>query len=92
MKRLLIGLLRAYQLSLAAFFGGRCRFHPSCSAYAMQAVQQHGVTKGAALAAWRVCRCGPWPSPITARIQCSGFDPVPKLWQEPFSIQKPPRP
>ena len=91
MKRLLIALLRAYQLSLAAFFGGRCRFHPSCSAYAIQAVQQHGVAKGVVLAAWRVCRCGPWPGMVAERWLCSGFDPVPKLWQEPFSIQKSPR-
>lgn len=85
----LLALLKVYRVTLSAFLGGRCRFLPTCSAYAMQAVQQHGAAKGAALAAWRVCRCGPWPRVVAERLVCSGFDPVPQVWQEPFSIQKP---
>jgi uncharacterized protein len=62
-------LIRCYRYSLAAFFGGQCRFEPSCSAYALEAVAVHGSLKGAYLVARRVCRCHPWGK--------HGFDPVP---------------
>ena len=63
------GAIRLYQLTLAYFFVGACRYEPSCSAYAAEAVARHGVLKGSWLAAHRLCRCGPWGT--------GGFDPVP---------------
>jgi uncharacterized protein len=56
----LLGLIGAYRVTVGQLAGGRCRFHPSCSAYAWQAVGELGAVRGAALAAWRVLRCGPW--------------------------------
>jgi putative membrane protein insertion efficiency factor len=61
--------IRAYQLTLAYFFVGACRYEPSCSAYAAEAVARHGALRGTWLAAHRLCRCGPWG--------VAGFDPVP---------------
>ena len=63
-------LVRAYQLALSPFAGGACRFTPSCSEYAIQAIQEHGVARGLGLALRRVSRCHPLGS--------SGFDPVPR--------------
>jgi len=63
------GAIRLYQLTLAYFFVGACRYQPSCSAYAAEAVARHGALKGTWLAAHRLCRCGPWGG--------SGYDPVP---------------
>jgi len=53
-------LVRAYQLLLGPFLGGACRFYPSCSNYAMQALERHGARRGAALAAKRLLRCHPF--------------------------------
>lgn len=66
---LLRGAIRFYQLTLAYFFVGACRFEPSCSAYAAEAVARHGALRGSYLAAHRLCRCGPWTA--------GGYDPVP---------------
>jgi len=55
----LIGLVKAYQFLLSPFFGNRCRFYPSCSQYAAQAVQKHGPWKGSWLALRRLLRCQP---------------------------------
>ena len=63
------GLIRGYQLTLSPWLGECCRFHPSCSHYAMEAVGTHGAAKGSWLAARRVCRCHPF--------NAGGFDPVP---------------
>ena len=65
------GAIRLYQLTLAYFFVGACRYEPSCSAYAVEAVTRHGALKGGLLAAHRLCRCGPWGG--------EGYDPVPPL-------------
>ena len=51
--------IRGYRASLGKLVGGRCRFHPTCSAYAEQAVSEWGVLRGGALAVWRVLRCSP---------------------------------
>lgn len=62
-------VIRAYQLVLSPFSGGACRFEPSCSAYALEAVQSHGLMRGLWLSARRVARCHPFARP--------GIDPVP---------------
>lgn len=69
MTLVLRGAIRFYQLTLAYFFVGACRYEPSCSAYAAEAVARHGALKGSFLAAHRLCRCGPWGA--------GGYDPVP---------------
>lgn len=60
MKWLLIGLVRGYQLLISPMLGPTCRYYPSCSAYAVQALQVHGAFKGTWLAGRRLLRCHPW--------------------------------
>ncbi|MEO0435586.1 MAG: membrane protein insertion efficiency factor YidD [Pseudomonadota bacterium] len=60
MKYLLIKLLRGYQLLLSPWIGHQCRFHPSCSSYAIEAINEHGAIRGSFLAIKRVLRCHPW--------------------------------
>ncbi|SEN27174.1 hypothetical protein SAMN05216227_101043 [Pseudorhodobacter antarcticus] len=62
--------VRAYRLLLSPWVGHGCRFLPTCSAYAMEALEVHGGLKGGYLTAHRICRCNPWGG--------SGYDPVPK--------------
>jgi len=64
-----IGLIRAYQVTLSPFLGPACRFYPSCSEYAYQAVMRHGPLKGLHLAVKRILRCHPFHP--------GGVDPVP---------------
>ena len=59
-KKALLSLITLYRWTLSPFLGSRCRFHPSCSAYAVGAVQQHGALKGSALTVARLARCHPW--------------------------------
>lgn len=68
-KRLVFGLHGLYKVCLSPLFGNACRFYPSCSDYAREAVVQHGWFKGGVLACKRVCRCHPWHP--------GGEDPVP---------------
>ncbi len=68
-RLVLVGAILAYRATIGAMLGGRCRFHPSCSAYALEAVRAHGAIRGGGLALWRLLRC----SPLTA----GGLDPVP---------------
>jgi uncharacterized protein len=56
----LIGLIRLYQFTLSGWLGGQCRFYPSCSNYAAEAIARHGAVRGVALATWRLARCGPF--------------------------------
>ncbi|HIP53178.1 MAG TPA: membrane protein insertion efficiency factor YidD [Chromatiales bacterium] len=70
MRRLLILLIRTYQIAVSPFFGNHCRFHPSCSHYAVTAIEIHGVLKGSWLAMRRLSHCHPWHE--------GGFDPVPE--------------
>lgn len=68
-QRLLLGLLNAYRLLFSAWLGNQCRFEPSCSRYAIEAVLRHGAAAGSYLAARRLLRCHPWCA--------GGCDPVP---------------
>ena len=76
MKRLLLLLLRGYQLGISPFLGQNCRFYPSCSDYAAQAIDLHGPAHGSLLAARRLCKCHPWHpgglDPVPAPAQSSG--------------------
>lgn len=67
--RLLALPIRAYQLAVSPWLGQNCRYYPTCSAYALTALESHGALKGSWLAARRVCRCHPWHE--------GGYDPVP---------------
>jgi putative membrane protein insertion efficiency factor len=64
-------VIRAYQMLIGPFTGGACRFEPSCSAYALEALERHGVVRGLWLSLRRVARCHPLSTP--------GFDPVPPV-------------
>jgi uncharacterized protein len=63
-----VGLIWLYRVTLGAFFPATCKYHPSCSEYAMQAVKRHGLVRGSVMAGWRLLRCNPWSR--------GGFDPV----------------
>ena len=69
MKYVLIGLLKAYRAVISPLYGQVCRYHPSCSAYALEAVTEHGALRGSWLALRRLLRCHPWAA--------GGYDPVP---------------
>lgn len=69
MKYILVGLLKAYRFAISPLYGQVCRYHPTCSAYALEAVQTHGALRGTWLAMRRVARCHPWAA--------GGLDPVP---------------
>ena len=68
-QRLLIGVVRAYRFFLSPWLGSACRFEPTCSAYSLQALQQHGAAAGSYLTMRRLARCNPWCE--------GGHDPVP---------------
>lgn len=67
--KLLLGLIRLYQVTLSPYTGGCCRFEPSCSRYAAEAIREHGALRGGWLAVRRLARCHP--------LGRSGYDPVP---------------
>jgi putative membrane protein insertion efficiency factor len=69
-QKVLIGLVRLYRLLLSPSLGNACRFEPSCSQYALQALQQHGAAGGTYLTLRRLVRCHPWCD--------GGHDPVPR--------------
>ena len=69
-KSLLIRLITLYQLTLSFLIGNQCRFHPTCSQYTKEAIEQHGSFKGSMLGAKRICSCHPWHE--------GGYDPVPE--------------
>lgn len=60
MKYVGIGVVKLYRLTAGQFLGGRCKYHPSCSQYAIDAYQAHGFLHGTALSVWRLLRCNPW--------------------------------
>jgi uncharacterized protein len=69
MKRFLLAAIRGYQLALSPWLGNQCRFAPTCSRYAQEAIERHGALRGAWLGAARLLRCHPWHP--------GGIDPVP---------------
>ncbi|HEY1286302.1 MAG TPA: membrane protein insertion efficiency factor YidD [Solirubrobacterales bacterium] len=69
MKRLLLAAVSAYRRWLSPALPRRCRYEPTCSAYAAEAIRRHGAARGAVLAGWRLLRCNPFSH--------GGFDPVP---------------
>lgn len=69
MSRYLVKLIRLYQRFLSPLLPSTCRFTPSCSQYAVEAIEKHGVLKGCTLAAWRILRCNP--------LSKGGDDPIP---------------
>ena len=68
-EKLLLGLIRLYQLTLSPWVGGQCRFTPTCSVYANEAIRRHGAWRGSGLAIRRLLRCHPFCE--------GGHDPVP---------------
>ncbi|MCX7819541.1 MAG: membrane protein insertion efficiency factor YidD [Kiritimatiellae bacterium] len=72
MRTALIVAIRCYQWCVSPWLGPACRFEPSCSRYAIEAIERHGVLRGVALALRRLLRCHPW--------HAGGWDPVPGTW------------
>jgi len=68
-RQVLIGVVQLYRWLLKPWLGNACRFEPTCSAYALEALRRHGALRGGALSAWRLARCHPWCQ--------GGLDPVP---------------
>ena len=77
-QQALIGLVKGYRLLLSPWLGSSCRFTPTCSVYALQALQEHGAAAGAYLAAARIARCHPWCA--------GGHDPVPQAKPRIFAL------
>ena len=67
-RRVALAPIRIYQRMISPAFPRRCKYHPTCSAYAVQAIQRFGILRGAVLAAWRLLRCNPFSD--------GGYDPV----------------
>jgi len=75
MRRVLLAGLRGYRFFLSPLLGNQCRFAPTCSCYAIEAIERHGSLRGGWLALRRVARCHPW--------NAGGWDPVPEVPQAP---------
>ncbi len=71
-------VLRVYRAIISPLYGDVCRYYPSCSGYALGAIQQHGVIKGIALGSWRIARCHPWAK--------GGIDDVPERRTSPYQL------
>jgi putative membrane protein insertion efficiency factor len=81
MTRVLLALLRAYRYLLSPLVGNQCRFAPTCSFYAQEAIERHGALRGCWLAAGRILRCHPWHP--------GGIDPVPAQFHWGCACSKP---
>jgi putative membrane protein insertion efficiency factor len=82
MRSLLIGFITLYRWFVSPLLGPNCRFYPTCSCYAQEAIQRHGALRGSWLAARRIGRCHPWNP--------GGFDPVPECTHGPHHNEKRP--
>ena len=80
MRSLFIGLIKAYQYLISPFLGPSCRFHPTCSYYAIEAISEHGVLKGGYLSVRRIIKCHP--------LHEGGNDPVPTKQDKPLNTDK----
>jgi uncharacterized protein len=76
----LLGLIRLYRVTLSGWLGGQCRFSPTCSRYAEDAIRLHGAMRGTLMAAWRIARCGPFTAGgvdhVPAPARFTGYDAV----------------
>lgn len=70
MKYIALALIRFYQKCISPFFPAKCKYYPTCSCYAVTAIQRFGFIRGSLLAVWRILRCNPW--------SLGGIDPVPE--------------
>lgn len=80
MRSLFIGLIKAYQYLISPLLGPSCRFHPTCSHYAIEAISEYGVLKGGYLSVRRIIKCHP--------LHEGGHDPVPSKQEKPLNIDK----
>ena len=67
-RRIVIFPIAAWHAFISPLFGARCKYEPSCSTYAIQAIERYGILRGVVLAGWRILRCNPWSH--------GGFDPI----------------
>lgn len=74
--KILSGMIRLYQMAISPYLGASCRFQPTCSSYAREAIARHGAVSGGLMALRRIARCHPWGG--------SGFEPVPT---KPISVE-----
>lgn len=79
-RNLCVIVLRAYRAVISPLYGDVCRYYPSCSSYALQAIQQHGVVRGVWLGSLRIARCHPWAE--------GGIDDVPISRNQRYSISR----
>lgn len=77
-RNLCVLVLRGYRAVISPLYGDVCRYYPSCSHYALQAIQTHGVAKGVALGSWRIARCHPWAA--------GGVDDVPAARHDRYRV------
>lgn len=69
----LVAVIRTYQVAVSPLFGGRCKYYPTCSHYAADAIREVGAVRGSILAAWRVLRCNPWSHGGVDRVSDRSF-------------------
>ncbi len=69
MKYVGIGLVYCYRVTLGRFVPASCKYHPSCSQYALDALRRHGLVRGTVLAGWRILRCNPWSHGGVDRVE-----------------------
>jgi uncharacterized protein len=79
-RNICVAILRAYRAVISPLYGDVCRYYPSCSAYALGAIQQHGVVKGIGLGTWRIARCHPWAK--------GGVDDVPAPHHDHYHLTR----
>lgn len=77
-RNVCVAILRAYRATISPLYGDVCRYYPSCSQYALTAIQKHGAVKGIALGVWRIARCHPWAA--------GGIDDVAEAHHHRYSL------